>query len=263
MSISVIIPTYKPQDYLWQCLDSLYGQTLPFEQWEVILVLNGPKEPYFAQIQDYTTHHLPRLPFHLMYCDQSGVSCARNMGLDIAQGDYITFIDDDDYVSPSFLEELLANASPNIVSLCNLHAFSAQQTHLPSYFEEAYLQHAKDGLQPFYKARKYFSSSCLKLIHRDIIGNRRFNVRYKNGEDSLFMFLISDRLTQVQFTSPNAIYFRRVRANSASTRVNMIAQIQYCLRLIKEYTSIYWRGHYVTRFYITRIIGALHTMISK
>lgn len=262
MQISVIIPTYKPQDYLWQCLDALQQQTLPLDTWEVLLVLNGPKEPYWSAIQEYI-NTLHNNNIRLLYTDKSGVSNARNLGLDNATGEYITFIDDDDYVSPSFLEELLSQATPQIVSLCNVKAFSEQQEHIPNYFEDAYIAHAGQGLQPFYHARTFFSSACLKLIHRDIIGHRRFNTNYKNGEDSIFMFLISDRLTQVQFTSPNAIYFRRVRANSASTRVKKMVQIQYCLRLIKEYTSIYWQGHYVTRFYITRILGALHTIVSK
>ena len=53
MKISVIIPSYKPQEYLWQCLDSLCSQTFPKEDFELILVLNGCKEPYYEQIKAY------------------------------------------------------------------------------------------------------------------------------------------------------------------------------------------------------------------
>ncbi|MCQ2311367.1 MAG: glycosyltransferase [Paludibacteraceae bacterium] len=261
MQISVIIPTYQPRDYLWQCLDALRQQTLPSNQWEVILILNGPKEPYLSAIQEHISN-LHSSNIRLLYTDQAGVSHARNIGLDNAQGEYITFIDDDDYVSPAFLEELLSQATPQIVSLCNVHAFSDEQTHLPNYFEDAYLEHANGGLQPFYKARKFFSSACLKLIHRNIIANRRFNEHYKNGEDSLFMFLISDKLSQVQFTSPNAIYYRRVRTNSASTRVNKRQQISYSIHLIGAYHKIYRQGNYLFRFYITRLLAAIHTILT-
>jgi len=261
MSISVIIPTYRPQDYLWQCLCSLNKQTLSKDQWELLLVLNGDKDPYYSQIQDYIAKHTPALPVRLIYSEQGGVSHARNIGLDQAQGEYIIFIDDDDYVSPTYLEKLFEKASDSIVSLCNLHAFSEQQNHLPSYFETAYQQHAKDGLQPYYKARKFFSSSCLKLMHRDIIGDRRFSEQFKNGEDSLFMFLISDRLQDVRFTSPDAVYYRRVRTNSASTKVNKWQQIRNCLRMMNAYTQIYMHGTYNFNFYLTRLLGAIHTML--
>ena len=53
MKISVIIPTYKPQDYLWECLKSLVAQTFPKEDFEVILVLNGCCEPWKSNIQQY------------------------------------------------------------------------------------------------------------------------------------------------------------------------------------------------------------------
>ena len=54
MKISVIIPTYKPQVYLWECLDTVYAQTFSKKEFEVILVLNGCNEPYNSQIQEYT-----------------------------------------------------------------------------------------------------------------------------------------------------------------------------------------------------------------
>jgi len=259
MSISVIIPTYQPQDYLWTCLNSLAEQTLPTAEWEVLLVLNGPKEPYYTSIQKEMAN-LP-IHIHLLYSEQSGVSHARNMGLDNTQGEYITFVDDDDYISPSFLQELLAKATPQIVSLCNVHAFSHNQDHLSCSYEQAYLAHHQNGLQPFHQARQYFSSSCLKLIHRDIIGSRRFNTHYRNGEDSLFMFLISDRLSLIQFTSADATYFRRVRPNSASTKVNKWQQIINSIRMMMEYTRICFHGHYSFKFYLTRMLGAIHTIL--
>ena len=106
MEISVIIPTYKPQDYLWRCLDSLDGQTLAKDKFEVILVLNGCKEPYDGEIKNYAVNH-SQLPLDYIQTDKGGVSNARNIGIDAANGDYITFIDDDDYVSPRYLEALL------------------------------------------------------------------------------------------------------------------------------------------------------------
>ena len=53
MKVSVIVPTYKPKGYLWECLDSLKTQTFPVEDYEVIIVLNGCDEPWKMWIRNY------------------------------------------------------------------------------------------------------------------------------------------------------------------------------------------------------------------
>ena len=108
--ISVVIPTYKPGAYIWECLDSLGRQTLSKEEFEVIIVLNGEKEPYFSQIEDYVRQHEGELNMRLLYSEKSGVSNARNMGIDEARGEYLTFIDDDDWVTDNYLYNLFAKA---------------------------------------------------------------------------------------------------------------------------------------------------------
>ena len=95
MQISVIIPTYKPQDYIYQCLDSLCRQTMDTSLWEVIVVLNGCDAPWHNQLKEYATSH-PQIQMHVIQTNEPGVSNARNIGLEYAQGEYITFIDDDD-----------------------------------------------------------------------------------------------------------------------------------------------------------------------
>ena len=64
MEISVIIPTFRPQDYLWECLDSLFSQTLPKDQYEVIVILNGEREPYHEMIQK---NYYRKKYFHIYY----------------------------------------------------------------------------------------------------------------------------------------------------------------------------------------------------
>mgnify|MGYP000013529029 CR=1 FL=1 len=81
--ISVIIPTYAPKDYLWECLGSLENQTLSKDEFEVILVLNGEREPYESLIRK----KLPKYSFAstLLYSTPNGVSRARNHGMEKAQ----------------------------------------------------------------------------------------------------------------------------------------------------------------------------------
>lgn len=81
MKISVIIPTYKPQAYLWECLDSMVAQTFPKEKFEVILVLNGCTEPYKSDIELYISAKMEGMHVQFLHTAHGGVSNARNMGI--------------------------------------------------------------------------------------------------------------------------------------------------------------------------------------
>ena len=261
MQISVIIPTYQPKDYIWQCLDSLDAQTLDKRLWEVIIVLNGCSDPWETDIKQYIqSHHWTNA--RLIQTDEAGVSNARNIGLDQAKGEYITFIDDDDYVSPTYLEALQQIADKDTIAASYTVGFSYEQAQLPYYIEKEYDRRAASGKQPFYKAKKYFGVPHMKLIHRDIIGKQRFDTRFQNGEDSLFMFAISPKMRYIHFTDTQAIYYRRFRPGSASNRNNRIQTIRNGIRLIHQYNRLYWRGKgFSFRFYATRIFGIIHTII--
>ena len=265
MKISVIIPTYKPAEYIWECLDSLEKQTFLKKDFEVILVLNGCKEPYNTHIKEYIDKS--NVQYNYIQTDQGGVSNARNIALEQAKGEYITFIDDDDYVSPSYLEELYSKSSLDTIALCYPYAFKdGDMTQLPYRISQQYEKCAIRGKQLYPRTRKFFSGPCMKLIPMCFIQGRRFDERFKNGEDSLFMFLISDKFKWVDFTSRNAIYYRRVRESSANFRKrSFLDKLKNSLSLIFQYTNIYIKDlrHYKVNFYITRIFGALKSVICK
>lgn len=262
MKISVIVPTYKPQGYLWECLNSIYNQTFSKSDYELVLVLNGCNEPFNAQIEDWLGKHSD-LQVQFFQTDEGGVSNARNIALDNAKGEYITFIDDDDLVSPMYLQELFENATPDTISLCYPYAFNDGkiEVQLPYGITDAYnycIGHKCDKLAS--RVRKFFSGPCMKLIPISFIQDRRFDVRFKNGEDSLFMFLISDKIKKFAFTSKDAVYYRRYRDNSAYTRSKTKREIiANKTSLIKAYISIYLRRpqKYSLLFFIARLLGTL------
>lgn len=221
MKISVIIPTYKPGPYIWECLGSLKEQTFDKAEFEVILVLNGCKEPYDTQIRAYIDRNLEGLAVNYIQTDRGGVSNARNIALDCARGEYVTFIDDDDYVSPDYLAELYAKALPDTVSLCYPYAFvdgRPEKQVLPYYVTDAYeyCKNKTGRIRLSSKVRIFFSGPCMKLIPMSFIQGRRFDVRFQNGEDTLFMMTISDKCRRFALTSRNAVYYRRFRDESLS-----------------------------------------------
>lgn len=264
--VSVIVPTYKPKAYLWQCLDSIYDQSLNKKLFEVILILNGCNEPYKSQIEEWVNSHHD-LNVNLIQTNCGGVSNARNIGLDEVRGEYITFIDDDDYVSPTYLEELLNNANKDVVSLSNAYSFKDGTADYEEYYvtKSFYKSHEKNNVSVF-SARSFFSGPVYKLIHKDIIGNRRFCNKLQRGEDTLFMFYISDRIRKLSFTSCNAIYYRRVRLNSATTKhkdrrdiyTNQTRQLIEYIKLIVSHPF-----SYSPLFSMTRVLSALNIFGNK
>lgn len=264
MKISVIVPTYKPQTYLWECLDSIYKQSFPKSEYELLLVLNGCNEPYNTQIESWLLKH-HELQVQYIQTDEGGVSNARNIALDKAKGEYVTFIDDDDLISPKYLEKLYDKVATDTVSLCYPYAFNdgSIEKQLPYTITDAYgycIEHKCNKLTS--SGRKFFSGPCMKLIPMSFIQGRRYDVRFKNGEDSLFMFLISDRINKIAFTSKEAIYYRRYRTNSAASKKRGTwERIINNWKSIKEYTRIFCKGGYSCFFYFTRIVAETRGII--
>ena len=266
INVSIIIPTYCPKDYLWECLDSLGNQTIDKRLFEVVLVLNGCNEPYRQAIEVYIIKH-PSMRFVFIQTDIGGVSNARNMGLDASNGEYIAFIDDDDYVSPTYIQELYSRATPEIIPVCYPLSFKDGSTTMTPYnITQDYYKNEGGALCHYTKVRRFFSGPVYKLIHKDIIGNRRFDVRFKNGEDSLFMFLISDKYGKVALTSRDAIYYRRIRQGSAVTvKKPKKAIVSNFIRIETELWRIYIKHpfRYNLRFLLAKSIGAVHGLIEQ
>ena len=267
MKISVIIPTFKPQDYVFQCLDSLCAQTFPKDDFEVIVVLNGCGQPYEERLKGYFVAH-SEMNWIFTQTDVPGVSNARNMALDLARGEYVAFIDDDDYVSPRYLERLYEISGADTVALSYLYAFEDgnPQVQMASRFTDTYNEHIHSGVLEAGKIRRYFSGPCMKLVPMPAIGNRRYDTRFRNGEDSIFMFLISDRIKWCRFAPDDAIYYVRYRKGSAITREGDFRSVlSNRLKMCLEYSKIYWRSpeKYKLRQYVYAVLGSFHVIAIK
>lgn len=223
MEISVIIPTYLPGDYFWECLDSLRNQSLSKEKFEVLIILNGRKEPYMSDIEMYLLKN--KLKNFKLFFSNKGVSCARNLGLDKAQGNYIAFIDDDDYISENYLLGMLNSVikyDKKSICVANYKEFDDESGIKIN--ETKYKDHKI--VTQLYRMRKVFFSMGAKLISKSVIKNNRFNMELENGEDTCFMINISKNINRI-VVKENAIYYRRVRSSSAHFRKKKISTILY------------------------------------
>lgn len=221
--ISVIIPTYCPGDYLFECLKSLRDQT--FQEFVCTIVLNGPEEPYRTQIEKWF-NELALNNAELIYSPEKGVSAARNMALERCTSEYVAFIDDDDLINPEYLESLFNSAAHDSIAEATVRNFSddAPDIHNTDYIAREFRNRNVMEMAPS-QCPSVFNSVWGKLIPLDMIGSYRFNKNLKLGEDSLFMYqLMAANLKSVRYVL-QATYLRRLRINSASRRKYSITAI--------------------------------------
>ena len=108
MLVSIIIPVYKVEKYLPNCIESILRQT--FKDFELILVDDGSPDNCGEICEEYAQKDSR---IKVVHQPNGGLSAARNSGIDIAKGDYLTFIDSDDFVFPHYLEILVKLCQEN------------------------------------------------------------------------------------------------------------------------------------------------------
>lgn len=108
--ISVIVPVYNAEKYLHQCIDSILAQD--FTDFELLLIDDGSKDKSGEICDNYAKQNKHVKVFHKK---NGGVSIARNLGIDHAQGEYIAFIDSDDYVDSNYLSILMKGTPADLV----------------------------------------------------------------------------------------------------------------------------------------------------
>ena len=256
--LSVIIPTYKPQIYIWNCLDSFMRQQLSHDQFEVIIVVNGCGKQYMEMIEEGLRQRQYDFCIRVLYTKTPGVSNARNMALDAMLGDYATFVDDDDYVSSNYLSDMLVKADDDTLVVCKFIDYDEDTKQL----RDGYQTHAFNANMgkpiTLMSGHRLLSSSCGKLISRKMIGRERFNTRISLGEDALFMAQISRNIKHIVLSSQNCVYFRCVRPDSASHVHKSVAYyIWNTNKICGIYTRLYLsdRRNYDLRFFLNRILA--------
>lgn len=254
--IAVVIPTFSPGKYFEECLKSLASQSICKNQYCIYIALNGAQFPYESFIKEY----LLKLDINskFFYLEEPGVSGARNFLIDQSTEDFICFIDDDDVVSPEYLDGLLKVSSATTVGISDVKSFVNDTKHLTkNYIGESYKK-----LQPIehslFKARKHFSSPWAKLVHRSIISSVRFDTRLKKGEDSFFMTQIAERVKAVAKTGESSCYYVRIRPNSASRKkVDPVIEIKRIGYLIRRYTSLIFSTKLSKGFILSRVLATI------
>lgn len=270
MKVSVIIPSYKPGDYISRCLSTVFSQDFPTQDYEVIIVLNGCAEPYKSKIKEIVAsqsleRELPTV--RILQTDCAGVSHARNMGIEAAQGENLVFIDDDDTISPKYLSELYASVTSDTVVVSNAkNSLEGTEELQDNFITRAFGEGLRRKPSSLYGWRRLLSTVWGKMIPRQIVGDVRFSEALSLGEDSVFMAGISKRIKAVKQTSSDVYYYVTVRPDSASRRkISNWTQITNALELSWTFLKLYFSDlrSYNFPFFLSRIVASLLKMLSK
>ena len=206
--ISVIVPVYKVEAYLRPCVDSILAQSFP--DFELILVDDGSPDSCGALCDAWAAKD-PRI--RVIHQQNGGLSAARNAGMDVAVGAWLTFIDSDDYVAPDYLELLYRNAegSGAEIAVCRTQVFQDGQdpAAVPSASEPACrLLTGREAVILLYRGdAAVLVNAWGKLYRRELIADLRFPVG-KLHEDQAFVPIACWRAKAVAAVGAGAYYYR-------------------------------------------------------
>lgn len=217
-SLSVIVPVYKAEKYLRRCVDSILAQT--YRNFELILIDDGSPDNSGSICDEYMQKDKRVKVFHQ---ENQGVSSSRNLGIEQAQGEWITFIDSDDWVDADFLEKFqIENAEPDTFTI---QGFTFNFENHPD----------KDFLFSYYKGCKFPISSDKEIAQYDILRNGypfaklyhkaklqqyhiRFNTAISIHEDHAFVWEYLCHTENIKLVQSSSYHYEKKEGESLSNR---------------------------------------------
>lgn len=200
--ISIIVPIYKAESFIHRCVDSVISQT--YENWELLLIDDGSPDKSGAICDDYASRDSRIKVFHKQ---NGGVSSARNLGIENAQGEWISFLDADDYILPGFLGNLANKIQLGIdliISGSKRFGDSSLDNSIPydcEYESNLLIINKINVKQEDYVFHGTCSYPWGKLLRTSIIKQYQlcFDTSMKVSEDTCFMLKYLNRIEKVLF----------------------------------------------------------------
>lgn len=229
--VSIIIPAYNVEKYLAECLDSAIGQS--HQDKEIIIINDGSTDSTAEIISNYQKKHREIIA---ITTENRGQSSARNTGIEKATGEYIIFLDSDDWLEKETIESCLSalKAHSADIVMFNAHAFADK---LPDFelrkFDYTRPQHltnkkllCRDFFSEFIKNKNYLVSPCLYMYRASTFDSIRFlpNIIH---EDNLFTTqLLINNATATGVCLPCRFFHRRVRPESIMTQKKSMKHVE-------------------------------------
>ena len=200
--VSIIVPVYNVEAYIYECVDSLLGQT--YRDLEIILVDDASPDNCPRICDDYAQKD-PRIK--VIHKPNGGLSDARNAGIDVATGDYLMFVDSDDYIVSTMVEQLLSMAEQSEAGIAScgytgdLDKLSAETS---GQFRVAT---AAEALKCILVEKEISTSASTKLYATRLFEDVRFPVG-KIYEDYATIYKVIHKAGKVAYNDEKKYYYR-------------------------------------------------------
>ena len=270
--VSVIIPVYNTASYLPQCLDSILNQS--FDSLEVICIDDGSTDNSLEILKKYASSDSR---IRIITQQNQGVSAARNKGLKFAQGEYVLFVDSDDWIESNIIEKSLMLMQNGIDILAfsirlydtekNIFNYSSYYNYLnelPYFCKLNILQSLETIVQlPFEIGSKVYRREILQKY------GITFNSELQMHEDEMFNLRYILHSENYGVLKEYGYNYRHPRPNSASSSINTtsIEDIKKFLRFVQLFSQIYQNAQspevqmFLQRFYFIRIYNIIHNFL--
>ncbi|MEH7180548.1 glycosyltransferase [Neobacillus vireti] len=236
--VSIIVPVFNAEKYLERCIKSIIKQT--YKQIEIILVNDGSTDRS-KEICKYYEEALDSISFFTQ--KNSGPSVARNLGLEKAKGEFVSFIDADDYIEENMIEEMVKSILENKCDLVLCDHNIIKDNFIikkSSLFSE---QGKKDviELRKRLLTTDELNSPCDKLYKMSIINENsiRFPVDIKYGEDTIFNLMYVDMAMKAYYI--NKQYYNYVSHQSSSSR-----------KISHDHLDMYFKQYNIKQLYLEK-----------
>ncbi len=239
MKLSIVIPLYNKEEYIDRCLKSLLAQDVSPNQYEIIIVDDGSRDSGGQIASTYAKQHEN---IHFFSQENSGPSVARNRGLDASKGDYIYFLDADDFLVANVFNSLLQIAEQNELEILEFNTKETLDGSIPDSSPqnlEDVTVSVVDGIS--YIAELGFRNEAWRyFVHRSLLSDT--GIKFIEGtlyEDVIFtasLFLKAKRMAKVELdvhryvTVENSI----VRSKDAAHNLRFIHGMTYAVERIHE-----------------------------
>ena len=232
--ISIIVPVYKVEKYLEKCVKSILKQT--YTNLEVILVDDGSPD-ICGQLCDELAKTDDRIK--VFHKENGGLSDARNYGVERANGEYIGFVDSDDYIHECMYEELYKAIKKSGTSIVECGVTRVYKNTLRSHYEgeDYFLVLDREGyLKEYLENKRLYGSAWCKLIHKDLAKKIKFPTG-KIYEDAFYTLELLKTVDKYTLISGNYYYYY-IRENSITTRPFSSKDMDYIeiMNQIEDYT---------------------------
>ena len=214
--LSVIIPVYKVEKYLQTCIDSVVGQT--YKDIEIILVDDGSPDGCGKICDEYA---LKDNRIKVVHKENGGLSDARNAGLEVAKGDYITFVDSDDYIHPKMYEFMMALFKGDVsLVMCPFKNVKEDENDRCDelYYDARVLYHDEIVSRMFSDEYAQFVVAWNKIYKKDLWGDMRYPVG-RIHEDEFTTYKCLYKAAAVGYAC-DAMYYYRERGGSIMSSFN-------------------------------------------